>query len=52
MDFFTLQDFMTFTKGTAYLLIIGALLAFPAFWRFLTERETPTVRDDEPHHHH
>jgi hypothetical protein len=52
MDFNTLQDFMTYTKGAAYLLIIAALLAFPAFWRFLSERETPTVRDDEPHEHH
>ncbi len=49
--FYTLQDFMTFTKGSAYLLIIAALLGILAFWRFLTERETPSVRDDEPHHH-
>jgi hypothetical protein len=50
--FYTLQDFMTYTKGTAYLLIIAALLGILAFWRFLTERETPSVRDDEPHGHH
>ena len=37
--FQTLQDFMTHTKGIAYLLIAVALVALPLFWRFLTERD-------------
>jgi len=37
--FNTLQDFMTHTKGIAYLLIAVALIALPLFWRFLTGRD-------------
>jgi hypothetical protein len=37
--FFTLQDFMTHTKATAYLLIAVALIGLPLFWRFLTGRD-------------
>ena len=39
MDFFTLQDFLTFTKGTGYILMFVVLMAFIPFWNFLTERE-------------
>lgn len=38
-DFNTLQEFMTHTKGIAYLLIGVALVALPLFWRFLTARD-------------
>jgi hypothetical protein len=31
----TLQEFMTQTKGLIYLLAIGYLVGFVAFWRFL-----------------
>ena len=36
---FTLQDFMYFTKAITYLLIVVALIAFPAYWLFLTDRD-------------
>ncbi|MGD8396366.1 MAG: hypothetical protein PVF43_12930 [Candidatus Eiseniibacteriota bacterium] len=34
----TLQEFMTQTKGVVYLLAIGYLVGFVAFWRFLFGR--------------
>ena len=37
--FHTFHDFMTHTKGIAYLLIAVALIALPLFWRFLTGRD-------------
>jgi hypothetical protein len=38
-NIFTLQDFMLFTKAITYLIIVAALIAFPAFWLFLTDRD-------------
>lgn len=38
-EFYTLQEFMTHTKGFAYLLIGVALVALPLFWRFITGRD-------------
>lgn len=38
-DFNTLQEFMTHTKGIAYLLIGVALVVLPLFWQFLTGRD-------------
>ena len=38
-EFNTLQNFMTHTKGIAYLLIAVALVGLPLFWRFLTGRD-------------
>ncbi|MDJ0666636.1 MAG: hypothetical protein QNJ61_05140 [Desulfobacterales bacterium] len=38
-NIFTLQDFMFFTKAITYLVIVAALIAFPAFWLFLTDRD-------------
>lgn len=35
----TLQEFMLHTKNIIYVLIVLALLAMPAFWRFLTGRD-------------
>lgn len=37
--FHTLQEFMTFTKGVTYIIIVVALVGFTAFWRFLTDRD-------------
>ncbi len=34
--FYTLQDFLTFTEGVIYILIIAILFAMLGFWRFLT----------------
>ena len=38
-DFNTLQEFITHTKGIAYLLIGVALVVLPLFLRFLTGRD-------------
>jgi hypothetical protein len=35
----TLQEFMLHTKNIIYILIVLALAAFPAFWRFLNSRD-------------
>lgn len=37
--FFTLQDFMTHTKGITYLVMGGILVALPLFWAFLTGKD-------------
>ena len=42
MEFYTLQDFMTHSKGITYLVMAGILVFMPLFWRFLTDRD-----DDE-----
>lgn len=34
--YYTLQDFLTHTKSITYLLVVGALIGFTWFWRFLT----------------
>lgn len=34
--FYTLQDFLSFTKGVIYILIVVILFAMLGFWRFLT----------------
>jgi len=37
--FYTLQDFMTYTKGITYIIMAGTLIFIPLFWNFLTDRE-------------
>jgi len=37
--FHTLQEFMAYTKGVIYLVIIAILLGMWAFWNFLVERD-------------
>ena len=37
--FYTLQDFMTHSKGITYLVMAGILIALPLFWFFLTGRD-------------
>ena len=37
--FYTLQDFMVFTKGAAYLLMGVILLGVLGFWLYLTGRD-------------
>jgi hypothetical protein len=37
--FFSLQEFIAFTKAIIYGLIVLTLVAMPAFWFFLTERD-------------
>ncbi|MGE4552291.1 MAG: sulfate respiration complex protein HmcD [Desulfovibrionaceae bacterium] len=39
MHFYTLQDFLTHTKGLIYVLMGGALVCFVLWWRFLTGRD-------------
>lgn len=38
-DFYTLHNFMVFTKGVVYYLIIATLIGFVGFWKFLTARD-------------
>lgn len=35
----TLHQFMLNTKNVIYILIVMGLVAFPAFWYFLNERD-------------
>ena len=35
MEFYTLQDFFTYTKGIVYLLLVLILVVMAGFWRFL-----------------
>ena len=37
--FYTLQEFMTHTKGVTYVLIIAILILMLGFWGFLVERD-------------
>ena len=37
--FYTLQDFMTHTKGVIYVLIVFALLALLGFWQYLAAND-------------
>jgi hypothetical protein len=37
--FYTLQDFLTYTKGVTYILIVAILFVMLGFWRFLTGRD-------------
>ncbi|MEI6259819.1 MAG: hypothetical protein WCR46_07935 [Deltaproteobacteria bacterium] len=46
--FYTLQDFMTYTKGITYLIMIVSLFSITGFWLFLTDRDTDT---QSPEHH-
>lgn len=39
MDFHTLQDFLTFTEGSGYIVMLVILVCFIPFWFYLTERE-------------
>jgi hypothetical protein len=34
--FYTLHDFMVYTKGVTYILMVLALCGFAGFWIFLT----------------
>jgi hypothetical protein len=45
--FFTLQDFMYFTKGVTYLIMVGALIAVTAFWLYLTDRDEDVAAGHE-----
>ena len=37
--FYTLQDFLTYTKGVAYILVVLILIGMLAFWKFLNGRD-------------
>jgi len=40
--FYTLQEFLLFTKGAAYYLMGAVLLAILGFWLFITARDEET----------
>lgn len=50
MDFYTLQDFLTMTKGLEYLIAIGAMILFTMFWLYLNSR--PKKRTPGSKHPH
>ncbi len=37
--FYTYQDYLTYTKGVLYLLMIAALIGIALFWRFLSGKD-------------
>lgn len=37
--FFSLQEFMLFSKGITYLIMGGALILLPLYWLFLTDKD-------------
>ena len=37
--FYTLHDFLVFTKGASYYLMGAAILALLGFWLFITSRD-------------
>ena len=37
--FYTLQDFLTHTKGVSYIIIVLTLIGMLMFWKFLTARD-------------
>lgn len=37
--FYTLQDFLTHTKGVTYIIIVLTLICLMGFWNFLTARD-------------
>jgi hypothetical protein len=37
--YYTLQDFLTHTKGVAYILIVLILIGMLGFWNYLTGRD-------------
>ena len=36
---YTLQDFLSYTKGVTYLMIVAVLISIGAFWGFLVGRD-------------
>jgi hypothetical protein len=41
-EFYTLHDFMLFTKGATYYLMGGIVLSVLGFWLYLTGRDEDT----------
>jgi len=37
--FYTLQEFMTFTKGVTYILVVVILFGMLGFWKFIVARD-------------
>jgi hypothetical protein len=37
--FYTLQEFLTYTEGVTYVLIVVILLGMWGFWNFLVDRD-------------
>lgn len=53
MEFHTLQEFYTFTKGNVYLIMGGVLIAATLFWQFLMGGKDDSPSEyDEAHDHH
>lgn len=39
MEYHTLQDFLTFTEGSCYVVMLIILVCFIPFWLYLVDRE-------------
>ncbi len=39
-QFYVLQDFLTFTEGVTYTVVVASLVFFVFFWRFLSARDS------------
>ncbi|QJT08328.1 sulfate respiration complex protein HmcD [Oceanidesulfovibrio marinus] len=51
MEFHTLQDFLTYTKGNVYLIMGGILIAAALFWQFLMGGKDNTEDEFEQYKH-
>lgn len=52
MDFYTQYDFMTFTKGLIYFLMIGILASYVGYWLFLSAKDDDDSADSHGGHGH
>lgn len=47
MEIYTLQDFLTLTKGQEYLFAIGGMILFAIFWLYLDRHPRDERRESE-----
>lgn len=52
MEFHTLQEYYTFSKGVVYLIMGGILIAVTLYWSFLMEDKDKKAKEFEPPHGH
>ncbi len=52
MEFHTLQEYYTFSKGVVYLIMGGILIAATLYWSFLMDDKDEKAKEFEPPHGH
>ncbi len=52
MEFHTLQEYYTFSKGVVYLIMGGILIAVTMYWAFLMGDKDEKANEFEPPHGH